>query len=88
MPFDGNFSNINVIAIRFGLNNEELDSLKKFNLIVRDEYGVNIDQVKFNQLFSKLSQKTPAMDMVGQKPSSPKYPAPPPPPKITPNPIN
>lgn len=87
MPFNGNFSNTNVLAVRFSLNNEELNALKKLNLIVKDEYGVNIDQAKFSHLFNKLAQKTPAMSMIGQNPSAPRLPAPPPPPqKMVPNP--
>lgn len=56
MPFTGNFSGLDPIQTRCGFDDDEMEVLRKSGLISRTEYGYNIDQEKFNDIFSKIGQ--------------------------------
>lgn len=46
LPFSGNFTDSSVIQSTFGLDDEELASLQKANLIIRNDHGYNIDRTR------------------------------------------
>jgi len=49
LPFDGNFTDSLVFQNRFGLDDNELQALKTNKILIRDEYGVNVDKKRFLQ---------------------------------------
>jgi hypothetical protein len=58
MPFDGNFAGLDPMQVRFGLDDAEMEVLRKSGLISKTEYGYNVDQQKFNDLFGKIGKVT------------------------------
>jgi hypothetical protein len=56
MPFSGNFSGLDPIQTRCGFDDEEMEILRKSGLVSRTEYGYNINQEKFNDMFGKVGK--------------------------------
>lgn len=53
-PFSGNFVDRRVIQTHLGFNDQEMQALSRFNLIVKEPYGMNIDQKRFNKFYKQL----------------------------------
>jgi len=69
MPFNGNFTDMEVIKINFGLDDEEFQTLKKSHLMVRGKYGWNIDRDGFMKAKNQMGIKT--KDELSPTPISP-----------------
>ncbi len=81
MPFNGNFTGMQTIQVRFGMTPEEVNALHKAGLFVRNEMGINIDRLKFQQARQQL-HKQGALKPMAPKPAMQQMTPPPPAPAI------